>query len=170
MPDALSGLGDNEGSELAGTTPKHVELERCVASFLGKEAAITFGMGFATNSAIIPLLVSKGCLVISDALNHASIVAGSRGSGAKVRVNPLSVPMAGCSKQLAIQDLQQSGMGPSRRLSPGLDDGVAYLMSVRRCHTHMPTLLPDLINRGPAVSGHIYQHQQLLLPVLSWMD
>ena len=57
-----------------------------MASFLGKEAAITFGMGFATNSAIIPLLVSKGCLVISDALNHASIVAGARGSGAKVRV------------------------------------------------------------------------------------
>ena len=50
-----------------------------MASFLRKEAAITFGMGFATNSAVIPLLVGKGCLVISDALNHASIVAGTRG-------------------------------------------------------------------------------------------
>ncbi len=71
---------------VTGTTQKHEELEQCVASFLGKEAAITFGMGFATNSAIIPLLVGKGCLVVSDALNHASIVAGARGSGAKVRV------------------------------------------------------------------------------------
>ncbi|KAK9821210.1 hypothetical protein WJX74_010926 [Apatococcus lobatus] len=90
-PRVLQALTDHGWSMCAsraelGTTPKHVELERCVARFLGKEAAITFGMGFATNSAIIPLLVSKGCLIISDALNHASIVAGSRGSGAKVRV------------------------------------------------------------------------------------
>jgi hypothetical protein len=39
-------------------------------------------MGFATNSAFIPLLAGKGTLVVSDALNHASIVAGVRGSGA----------------------------------------------------------------------------------------
>ena len=43
-------------------------------------------MGFATNSLIIPALVGRGCLVVSDALNHASIVAGVRGSGAKVKV------------------------------------------------------------------------------------
>lgn len=48
----------------------------------GKEAAITCGMGFATNSAFIPLLAGKGTLVVSDALNHSSIVAGVRGSGA----------------------------------------------------------------------------------------
>lgn len=71
---------------LAGSTPVHIELERTVARYLQKEAAITFGMGFATNSMVIPALVEKGCLVISDALNHASIVAGVRGSGAKVKV------------------------------------------------------------------------------------
>jgi len=38
-------------------------------------------MGFATNSAFIPLLAGKGTLVVSDALNHSSIVAGVRGSG-----------------------------------------------------------------------------------------
>ena len=64
-----------------------------VADFLGKEDAITFGMGFATNSMIVPTLVGKGCLVVSDALNHASIVAGVRGSGAKVKVrNALAPP------------------------------------------------------------------------------
>ena len=42
-------------------------------------------MGFATNSAIIPSLVSKGCLIISDALNHASIVVGARSSGANIK-------------------------------------------------------------------------------------
>ncbi len=53
---------------------------------MGKPAALTFGMGFATNSVGIPLLVGRGGLIISDALNHASIVAGVRGSGAKVKV------------------------------------------------------------------------------------
>ena len=57
-----------------------------VADFVGKEDAITFGMGFATNSVGIPALVGKGCLILSDALNHSSIVAGVRGSGAKVKV------------------------------------------------------------------------------------
>ncbi len=64
----------------------HLELERLVADFVGKEAALTFGMGFATNSVILPALVGKGCLLISDSLNHASIVTGARGSGAKVKV------------------------------------------------------------------------------------
>ncbi len=44
-------------------------------------------MGFATNSVVIPALVGKGCLVLSDSLNHASIVSGVRGSGAKVKVD-----------------------------------------------------------------------------------
>ena len=57
-----------------------------VAAYVGKEDCLTYGMGFATNSVGIPALMSKGCLIISDALNHASIVAGVRGSGAKVKV------------------------------------------------------------------------------------
>ena len=75
-----------------GTTPVHLELEEELAAFLGKPAVLTFGMGFATNSVIIPALVGRGCLLVSDALNHASIVAGARGSGAKVKVKvPLSL-------------------------------------------------------------------------------
>ena len=70
----------------AATTPVHLQLDRMVAEFVGKEDAITFGMGFATNSVGIPALVGKGCLILSDALNHSSIVAGVRGSGAKVKV------------------------------------------------------------------------------------
>lgn len=64
----------------------HLELEKLVAEFVGKPAALTFGMGFATNSIVIPALVGRGCLILSDALNHASIAAGARGSGAKVKV------------------------------------------------------------------------------------
>ena len=69
---------------LPGTTSLHIELEREVAAFVGKEEAVVFGMGYATNSVVIPALAGKGCLIISDALNHASIVVGARSSGAKV--------------------------------------------------------------------------------------
>ena len=70
----------------AGTTQLHVDLEGELAAFLGKPAALCFGMGFATNSAVLPALAGPGCLIVSDALNHASIVSGARGSGAKVAV------------------------------------------------------------------------------------
>jgi serine palmitoyltransferase len=43
----------------AGTTKLHTELEALVAEFVGKEAALTFGMGFATNSTNMPILVGK---------------------------------------------------------------------------------------------------------------
>ncbi|XP_029655680.2 serine palmitoyltransferase 2 [Octopus sinensis] len=70
----------------AGLLDIHMELDQTVADFLGVEEAITFPMGFATNSMNIPCLVSKGCLIVSDELNHASLVLGSRLSGATIRV------------------------------------------------------------------------------------
>jgi len=57
-----------------------------MAQYLGTEDCIIFGMGFSTNACTIPALVSKGCLIISDSLNHASLVAGCRSSGAKIKV------------------------------------------------------------------------------------
>ncbi|KAI5120401.1 hypothetical protein M0805_000180 [Coniferiporia weirii] len=69
-----------------GTLDLHQQTEQLVAKFLGKEDALISSMGFATNSAIIPALVNKGCLVISDELNHASIRYGVRLSGAGVRM------------------------------------------------------------------------------------
>ncbi|CAO2826951.1 unnamed protein product [Amaranthus hypochondriacus] len=69
-----------------GTTVLHAELEECVAKFVGKPSALVFGMGYVTNSAIIPVLIGKGGLIISDSLNHSSIVNGARRSGATIRV------------------------------------------------------------------------------------
>ncbi|KAJ3554919.1 hypothetical protein NM688_g2856 [Phlebia brevispora] len=75
------------GSRLeGGTLDLHMQAESLVARFIGMEDALISSMGFATNSTIIPALVSKGCLVISDELNHASIRFGVRLSGANVRV------------------------------------------------------------------------------------
>ena len=59
-----------------GTMQVHRDLEANIADFVGKEAALVVGMGFATNSTLIPSLVGKGSLILSDALNHTSIVFG----------------------------------------------------------------------------------------------
>uniref|UniRef100_A0A3Q7GYN5 serine C-palmitoyltransferase n=1 Tax=Solanum lycopersicum TaxID=4081 RepID=A0A3Q7GYN5_SOLLC len=75
-----------------GTTTLHSELEVCVANFVGKPAAIVFGMGYVTNSAILPVLIGKGGLIISDSLNHNSIVNGARGSGSTIRVFQHNTP------------------------------------------------------------------------------
>lgn len=69
-----------------GTNEVHKVAENLVAQFTGQEDSLICSMGFATNSTLIPSLVSKGCLVISDELNHASIRFGVRLSGASVRM------------------------------------------------------------------------------------
>ena len=69
-----------------GTADLHNIGEALVAKFVGMEDALISSMGFATNSTFIPALVGKGCLVISDELNHASIRVGVRFSGASVRM------------------------------------------------------------------------------------
>lgn len=69
-----------------GTLDIHQKLESLTAKFLGVEDSIIVGMGFATNSTSIPTLISKGSLILSDELNHASLVLGCRLSGAKIRV------------------------------------------------------------------------------------
>lgn len=63
----------------------HKELDELVAKFLGVDAAITVPMGFATNSMNMPSLVGKGCLILSDELNHSSLVLGARLSGASIK-------------------------------------------------------------------------------------
>ncbi|PWY77349.1 PLP-dependent transferase [Aspergillus heteromorphus CBS 117.55] len=67
-----------------GTQDLHVEVEDLVAKFVGKEASMVFSMGFGTNANIFPAIVGKGCLIISDELNHASIRFGARLSGASI--------------------------------------------------------------------------------------
>jgi 7-keto-8-aminopelargonate synthetase-like enzyme len=68
-----------------GTQKLHAQLEDLVAEFVRKPAALTFGMGFATNACNMPALVEKGCLLISDELNHASLVLGARLTGASIK-------------------------------------------------------------------------------------
>ncbi|XP_075680521.1 serine palmitoyltransferase 2-like isoform X3 [Dermatophagoides pteronyssinus] len=65
---------------------EHVKhLEQLMARFLGVEACVVFGMGFATNSTNIQCFVGQGCLIMSDSNNHASLILGCRLSGATIR-------------------------------------------------------------------------------------
>lgn len=68
-----------------GTQHYQKELERLMAEYLNVEDCITFGMGFATNALNIPTLVGKGDLILSDRLNHVSLILGARLSGAVIR-------------------------------------------------------------------------------------
>jgi len=68
----------------AGTSELHLEVEDQIARFVGKESSMIFSMGFVTNATAFPTLVGKGCLIISDELNHSSIRFGARLSGAVI--------------------------------------------------------------------------------------
>lgn len=70
----------------AGTLDLHIQCEALVAQFVGKPAATIYSMGFGTNATLFSALLSKGCLIISDELNHSSIRFGSRLSGASIRM------------------------------------------------------------------------------------
>ncbi|KAI4147991.1 MAG: hypothetical protein L6R39_002936 [Caloplaca ligustica] len=69
-----------------GTSDLHLEVEDLIAKFVGKESSMVFSMGFGTNASAFAALVGKGCLVISDELNHASIRFGLRLSGCMIEM------------------------------------------------------------------------------------
>jgi glycine C-acetyltransferase len=77
------GTGTHGVRTLAGSLSLHKELEEIIAEFKGTEAAITYTSGYVTNLTVVSTLLGRGDYVISDKLNHASIVDGCLMSGAK---------------------------------------------------------------------------------------
>jgi 8-amino-7-oxononanoate synthase len=73
---------------IAGERHEHAELERAVARWLGTEAALAFTSGYAANVGTLSALAGPADLIVSDALNHASLVDGARLSRAKVAITP----------------------------------------------------------------------------------
>jgi glycine C-acetyltransferase len=78
------GVGPAAVRSIAGTMDIHLELEKRMAAFKGVEDSISFQSGFCANLATLPALVGKEDVIYSDELNHASIIDGSRLSGAKI--------------------------------------------------------------------------------------
>jgi glycine C-acetyltransferase len=72
------GAGSGAVRTIAGTQSLHEELERKLAQFKGTEAALTLQSGFAANLAVLGAVLSEGDAVVSDELNHASIIDGIR--------------------------------------------------------------------------------------------
>src|SRR4051812_40559239 len=88
--DAVRTLGVGSGSvrTIAGTMDIHMELERRLAAFKQTEAAVVFQSGFAANAGTVAAILGKDDFIISDELNHASIIDGARLSRAAIKVFP----------------------------------------------------------------------------------
>jgi glycine C-acetyltransferase len=110
------GVGSGAVRTIAGTMKIHMELEEKIARFKNVEACVVFQSGFAANAGTVSAILGKEDFIVSDELNHASIIDGARLSRAKILVFRHK-DMAHAEEQLAsIKDQ------PGRRLL--ITDGV----------------------------------------------
>ncbi len=88
--EALNTFGVGTGSvrTIAGTMAIHVELERRLAAFKKTESAVVFQSGFTANAGTVSSLLGRDDVIVSDELNHASIIDGARLSRATIKVFP----------------------------------------------------------------------------------
>ena len=82
------GVGSGSVRTIAGTMGIHMELERRLAEFKRTEATVVFQSGFTANAGTVSSILSKDDFIISDELNHASIIDGARLSRATIKVFP----------------------------------------------------------------------------------
>ncbi len=88
--DAIRRFGVGSGSvrTIAGTMALHMELESRLAAFKGTEAAVVFQSGFSANAGTVSSILGRDDVIVSDELNHASIIDGARLSRAAIKVFP----------------------------------------------------------------------------------
>ena len=82
------GAGSGAVRTIAGTMSLHEELERRLAEFKRVDAVLTFQSGFTCNTGVIPIVAPEGATIVSDALNHASIIDGIRLTKADRKIFP----------------------------------------------------------------------------------
>jgi glycine C-acetyltransferase len=82
------GAGSGAVRTIAGTMSLHEQLEQRLATFKHTEAVLTFQSGFTCNTGVIPILAAEGATIVSDALNHASIIDGIRLTKADRKIFP----------------------------------------------------------------------------------
>src|SRR2546422_1559998 len=82
------GVGSGAVRTISGTMSVHMQLEERIAQFKNVEASVVFQSGFAANSGTVAAILGPEDHIISDALNHASIIDGCRLSRARIHVFP----------------------------------------------------------------------------------
>ncbi|MEM3395887.1 MAG: glycine C-acetyltransferase [Thermoplasmata archaeon] len=97
------GAGSGSVRAIAGTMDLHIELEKRIAKFKKREAALYYQTGFAANAGLIPQLVGEGDAILTDELNHGSIIDGVRLTKAKRYIYPHN-DMAGLENSLKQAD------------------------------------------------------------------
>jgi glycine C-acetyltransferase len=109
------GVGSGAVRTIAGTMSMHEALEAELAEFKGTEAVLTFQSGFTANTGVIPTITGETDLIVSDALNHASIIDGMRLSKAPRKVYPhADVPGLREILREAVEQGRPGGAGPYR--------------------------------------------------------
>ena len=115
---AINAFGAGTGAvrTISGTMAMHMELERRIAAFKNVEACVVFQSGFTANAGTVSAILSKEDHIISDELNHASIIDGCRLSRAKIHVFRHADPADADAKLAALEGV------PGRKLL--ITDGV----------------------------------------------
>jgi len=109
------GVGSGAVRTIAGTMTEHEQLEAELADFKGVEAVLTFQSGFTANTGVIPTITGEADLIVSDALNHASIIDGMRLSKAPRKIYPhKDVAVLRDLLRAAAADGRPDGAGPYR--------------------------------------------------------
>ncbi|HVL54527.1 MAG TPA: glycine C-acetyltransferase [Vitreimonas sp.] len=124
--DAVGVFGAGSGAvrTIAGTMALHEQLEADLARFKGVEAVLTFQSGFTANTGVIPTITGEADLIVSDALNHASIIDGMRLSKAPRRIYPHSDVAALREILREAREQGRDGTGEPHRLILVVTDGV----------------------------------------------
>ena len=138
-PAAPSGAGASR--LVVGEKAEHVELERIVAEYVRLPDALVFASGYAANLGLLSSLASPADLIVSDRLNHASLIDGARLSGARIEVVP----------HLSLEAIERALQAPRAGRAFvvtesyfSMDADVPDLKALRRlCDSHGAALIVD---------------------------
>ena len=143
------GVGSGAVRTIAGTLSLHEQLERELADFKGTEATLVFQSGFTANTGVLPVVTGEADLIVSDALNHASIIDGMRLSKAPRQVYPHK-DVAALREILARAATEgRPDMGEPYRLILVVTDGV-FSMDGDICP------LPGIVEAAEEVGAAVY--------------
>ncbi|MDQ3170551.1 MAG: aminotransferase class I/II-fold pyridoxal phosphate-dependent enzyme, partial [Acidobacteriota bacterium] len=134
------GAGSGSVRTIAGTMAIHMELERRLATFKKTEAVVVFQSGFAANAGTVSAILGRDDVIVSDELNHASIIDGARLSRATIKVFPhrdvdaarkILKDLPPAQKKLVITDgvfSMDGDLGPVAELATAAEEYGAIMM------------------------------------------